>query len=670
MIDIKIIILIILVFIIFLISIDNNSPHKYETFKDNIDNIDNIDNKKNLLVDSFVYTNIEGIYTILKNDKIYIVDDKKIIFNKSFKKFINNPLNLQDNTNIKTGYFNYKDNNVILLINNNIYKYLINENTISKPIYYKQYFKDIDKHIDNIDSMFYLNDNIYLFRKEKVLIYDIINDKIIKTLESNKIFDKCPSNINKTFINFNDIYPQKSLCYIYLIQNKTLYRYYYSNKKFVFDNKYKNIYNIDDFPYKIEKFVVNFSSNEARFTATTDGYYRIIPIGGGAKMGGYGGMIYNDYYLKKNEKLDFITGEQGSRIPLRDKSSMVNTNITINSILEKLPYNSSCSGSGGTFVFKNNKLIMVAGGGGGWTSEFIKAPYICNSLKYPNKNGIIDSDLFFPIKKMVIETEHNNDNVSFKLIVKTLDIEIKNYDEINFNVKEHPQFDILDLKKKKFKYETAYINTNDIAQIEIVFDNVITDYTINLDYDIIFKKNSKFVNSNIVFYDEQNRKYTINNFKNNYKYKYITSKNILNFLTKNRYPAIVNENDNVKNGNKLISRYDEISKIIPFKKKLENKLFLKGGIGGGGSSYSNKYKEEYFCGGGGGYIGGKACILKQKQNNKNQNYPSEYMAGTGGSSYIKKLNLKDINLLDSLFINNYNDDNGRIIIFKKLLEKV
>ena len=607
MIDIKIIILIILVFIIFLISIDNNFSQnkiKYETFKDNKKNLDNIDNKKNLLIDSFVFTNIEGIYTILKDDKIYIMDNKKIIVNKTFKNFINNPLNIQDNTYIKTGYFNYRDNYVILLINNNIYKYLINDNTISKPIYYKRYFKDIDKHIDNIDSMFYLNDIIYLFRKENVIIYDIINDKIINTQGSKKIFEKCPSNINKSFINFNDIYPNKSLCYIYLIQNKTLYRYYYSNNKFVFDKKYKNINTIHDFPYKIEKFVVNFSINESRFTATTEGFYRIISIGGGNKMGGYGGMIYNDYYFKNNEKLNFIIGQQGARIPLKDKRSMVNTNITINSILEKLPYNSSCSGSGGTFVFKNNKLIMVAGGGGGWTSEIIKAPYICNSLKYPNKDRIFDSDLFFPIKKMVIETEKNNDNVSFKLVVKSLDIEIKNYDEININVKEYPQFDILDLKNKKYKYETAYINTKDIAQIEIVFDNVITDYIINLDYDLIFKKNSKFVNSNIVFYDEQNRKYTINNFKNNYKYKYITSKNILNFLTKNMYPTIVNDNDNVKNGNKLISRYDEISNIIPFKKKIENKLFLKGGIGGGGCSYSNKYKEEYLCGGGGGFMGG------------------------------------------------------------------
>ena len=85
-----------------------------------------------------------------------------------------------------------------------------------------------------------------------------------------------------------------------MIQKNTLYRYYYSNNKFILDNKYNNINFINKFPFKIEKYVVEFSPNESRFTATTDGYYRIIAIGGGNKMGGYGGMVYNDYHLKKN----------------------------------------------------------------------------------------------------------------------------------------------------------------------------------------------------------------------------------------------------------------------------------------------------------------------------------------------------------------------------------
>ena len=62
-----------------------------------------------------------------------------------------------------------------------------------------------------------------------------------------------------------------------------------------------------------------------------------------------------------------------------------------------------------------------------------------------------------------------------------------------------------------------------------------------------------------------------------------------------------------------------------------------------------------YCGGGGGYIGGKACIPKH-----NLNFNFDYVAGSGGSSFIQQINFKSdyISYLDNYFINDYNDSDG------------
>ena len=55
-----------------------------------------------------------------------------------------------------------------------------------------------------------------------------------------------------------------------------------------------------------------------------------------------------------------------------------------------------------------------------------------------------------------------------------------NCEEINMDIYEHPSYDDLNLKDKRYKYETNYCNINEKAYIEIIFDTVITDYNINL----------------------------------------------------------------------------------------------------------------------------------------------------------------------------------------------
>ena len=93
----------------------------------------------------------------------------------------------------------------------------------------------------------------------------------------------------------------------------------------------------------------------------------------------------------------------------------------------------------------------------------------------------------------------------------------------------------------------------------------------------------------------------------------------------------------------------------------DNKIFLKGGIGGGGNSFTNRYAKDIYCGGGGGYLGGKACILSDYDS---ESIPTTYIAGSGGASYIDKLNFKQKDVLNNLFINNYNNGNGKILIYK------
>ena len=62
-----------------------------------------------------------------------------------------------------------------------------------------------------------------------------------------------------------------------------------------------------------------------------------------------------------------------------------------------LPYVGSCSGSGGTFVYKNNELVQASGGGGGWSSQYNCPPSICNSV---NTSESIKSKFIIPIESI------------------------------------------------------------------------------------------------------------------------------------------------------------------------------------------------------------------------------------------------------------------------------
>ena len=94
-------------------------------------------------------------------------------------------------------------------------------------------------------------------------------------------------------------------------------------------------------------------------------------------------------------------------------------------------------------------------------------------------------------------------------------------------------------------------------------------------------------------------------------------------------------------------------------------MYLKGGNGdkdGGGFATSNKYDKLNMCGGGGGYNKGKSIILTKDFDYDNINFPVEYVGATGGTSYIKKINLKNMSSMYDQFINTYNESDGYIVI--------
>ena len=578
---------------------------------------------------NFIYNTIDGVYKIFSDTFFtnYSITNKKI----KTKDIVG--LDYVD-----SGFYNYKHNYLGLLKNNAIYKYDLFTKTLGPPIIYTKYFNGIQDK--SIKTLFYFNNLVYIFIENSIFTYNLNEDKIINEYESHELFEKIPENIDGIFINYNDINHHNPIPSIYVLKNKNYYKYHYIESKFKFIES--NI-----FKFEIKNTILK---NNINYKFKKDGTYRIYLVGGGNTYGGKGGVIFNDYNLKKNDVLKCIIGKQGTRLPVKES---IDSNFDSKSKSKsKLPYTGSCSGAGGTSIYKNNELLMISGGGGGWTSELIKSPNICNSVNYFDKKRY-KPNFFFPIKKIVIMSDTSNDDDRYKIAITKLDVTVKNYDEIKLSVTEEPKYDFLELKDKKYKYQTNFSNKKQKAFIEIKFDKILNDYNIKLDYTIISTQNDtknenqtnqkQFINSNLIIFDEQNRHYKINNFNTLFN-KTITARNLLNYLSNSSLPKII---------------------INPKKQTSRNYFYLKGGNGdngGGGFATSNKYDSLNMCGGGGGYTKGKSISLSSEFEYDTINYPVDYVGATGGTSYIKQLNLKNMASMYDQFINTYNEYDGYIVI--------
>lgn len=591
----KIIIVITILLILLILNNVENFTHivnpykvpKFNNYKkiNKIENIDKID---------FIYCKHDGIFNIFSGTNVYKSKTHDLI------------KNILDLDTIDTGFYNYNYNYICFLQNNNIYKYDLYQKKLSMPIFFKDYFKNID----NIDCLFYLENKVYIFSKDDVIIYDLLNDKILNKVKIKTLFKHSPKNIDCCFLNYNDIIKYESLPYIYILKNKTFYKYKINKLDFDYISS-------GDFDYNHKTKIIR---NNSVLKIDNNGLYRIILVGGGIESGGYGGLVYNDLKLIKNDKYNIIIGGFGDRIPVKD-------NLLSQT---RLPFTGSCSGAGGTSLLKKNEVIMVAGGGGGWCSELIKAPNKCNSVKFgePSKKP----SLFFPIKKIIIESQIGKGDNQYKINISKFSVKDTNNENTIINIHEDPES-----IEKTYLYETLFSHS---PSIEFEFGNIITDYSIDLEYNIETTKDNGYINSNVVLYDEQNRKYNINNFNTNFKGK-ITGKNLINYFSKNNSPKVITKLNTNNSKNRLLQ--------------------LEGGKSGkfsGNDSVSDKFDNLNCCGGGGGWVKGKNGCLEKQSINK-IDFPTDYIGACGGTSYIKELTI-----INPLFIHNYNNDIGYAVIIK------
>ena len=631
-----IIIIILLVFIIFF---------EKEDFKS--DNNDKIIKplKLSLKDSSFIYCKVDG----------------KLFSSQNFHIENNSELN-----DVDAGYYNYKDNYLSLLKNKKMYKINLFTNKVVKEESIFSYFTGLQH--DKIDCLFYFLEHVYIFMNHKLAIYSLRKHKIIDYQDADVVFEDLPPSINHCFINYNDLIPNDAVPYIYAIKNTTYYKYRYDN----------GIFRIKDtgiFDFKSQK-KNKIIKNNRIFKVKSTGLYRIICVGAGLEGGGYGGLVFNDYMFNKNDKLKIIVGSEGNRIPVKD---------TLND--NKLNYTGSCSGAGATSVFKNKNKnpLIVAGGGGGWVSEIIKSPNICNSLPYYS-NRVFKSKLVFPIKKIQIISEKGKD-VRYKIGIKNLNIVSPNNKLVDLSINCEPEYDKLNLKDKEYMFETQYSDFNKNALIEIDFNETQVDYIINLDFEIVSTKNhnNEHLNDTVVIFDEQNRKYIISNYNLVFKEKFqaLTSDNLLNYFSLNSLPRITTNNKFVNDGNRKHKSIYHDKKTIILKNKSKDMESIDDkdidfddidvdmigdetdfNLNNGGFSTTYIYNNLNCCGGGGGSLGGKGISLPLNFNYKNVKFPYEYVAASGGKSYIDSLKINNPNLIKDQFINNFNQEDGYCIITK------
>ena len=263
-------------------------------------------------------------------------------------------------------------------------------------------------------------------------------------------------------------------------------------------------------------------------------------------------------------------------------------------------------------------------------------------------------------------------------MVTKFNVIVKNIENIKINVNETPPLYSNSNRNKDFIYETSYSDHNNNSQIEITFSECLSDYKILLNYNVIStNKDDEYVDSKVVFIDEQYRKHTIHNFNYLFNYKYITSQSLFRFINKLDNEQITSilsnatenqiNNINIKGqsgkvGIKNVISHDRLSNKNENKNNIASGtqvIMLNGGIGGGGDSIADRKSKLVIASGGGGYLCGNPFSLKGK-------FDLDYSGGSGGSSYIKKLNyLKEwINKTPQLYSNSYNNTNGFIIIQK------
>jgi hypothetical protein len=612
-------------------------------------------NFEDKLDNAIIYTTILGDIFIITSDIVYIIKDGKTIEILT-SEFLNLDKNLE--IDIKGGFFNHLNGIVYIFDNDWAYLFCLKSNKIINKIKKTNLFNiPIKEEIQHVIIFF----NVFvIYTKKEIYFCDIITEKEIdnsREEELRKLFKKLPEGITNCFNNFLHIIYGIPIATPTFLKNGDIY-YIDLNKNEI------------NGPRRIENgFISNteskmFNNSVSKINLINSDKFRIYIFGAGLENAGLGGMVFNDFVIDSKKTISFMSGKSGKRIPVRsdtpkDKLSEVYSHT--------LPFNGSCSGSGCSIFILDDKTEMVAGGGGGWSSEQVKAPSLCNSAKYilaDNGTKCAESKIILPLKKIIILSETNNKNDRCRLLIDELNIEIFNQDDIKLDIQESPS---PSLNKEKL-YETDYSENGKSAQIEIIFNKSISDYKIKLNYLVESTSNKEFVNSKVIFIDEQYRKSVIQNFNYTFNFKYITGDTITRFIktiSPKRDVVHIDEQPFITNG---LDCFGQVKNITKYEKELinydinpkegENRyMLLEGGFGGGGHSLVDRFSKNIVASGGGGYIGGKTSAIDAK-------YDIEYAAGSGGTSYINDITYKGkwLDGCEDLFCNAINNSDGYMIL--------
>jgi hypothetical protein len=598
-----------------------------------------------------IYSTILGELFIFTNESIFVIVDKEIK-TINLQDFFDEKYNITNhNNNFTGGYFNYKNNSLIIFQNDLVVCYSLKEKTQLFTESKQTFFKG-----SNIKNAFVFFDKLICFdEKNNIKLLNLNTMEILEDDKTNDIFGKVPNKFSNCFINFLDIQKGIPIGTPTFIDNGDIYSLDLS------DNK---LYG----PRRIEDGIINnvnctkISKSKENFNISESGMYRMYAFGAGMENGGEGGLIFNDIYLKNSDKISLFCGEPGRRLPV--KTSTGNNLSKVYSI--KLPFNGSCSGSGATVLKVNKDIKLISGGGGGWSSELVDPPSFCNSQKY-TLNNLEKTKIkkIVPIKKLIITSGLSRNNYRFRINVSKFNLDVFNQENTKIDVNQTPlKEDALD--DKTYIYETDWCNVGDIAQVEFSFDKPVSDYRIKLEYNIESTDKSEYPNSKVIIIDEQYRTYVIDNFNNTFNYKYLTGETIKKFTNPNPKNSIENESyitdgysikTDINTLNQSFKEFTEYEEHINSLEKENRYILLKGGFGGGGHCYSDRKSHIIISSGGGGYEGGKTKV---------SDLNDEYCGGQGGTSYIEKLNFKGdwYETCEDAFIENLNNGPGFLIIQK------
>lgn len=564
-------------------------------------------NNKSLKVKSAVFDNKTNLHLITNYGP-------KIIRNNNSRIEINTYI--PDNAQM-VGYY-AKTNQVFYIFEKNNLKFI---NDPKDKTYSLDELYNINHSNNKINSIVPLENYTLISFTDIIYKYCHLTEKIVGKFEGISDFKYDFILNDPVFDKIHYINDNTSTYKTYLEKRENLlhkdYSNFFRNKVHIHNFGIVGLSGPNDLNKSESEFINIDESGFQTFDVPETRKYTIELLGAGLKNSGRGAKIVKTLNLNKGDKLKFLIGNSGFRMPSCENDFERDKDI--------LPILNSCSGSGASAMTLNGKLELIAGGGGGWSSQYYCPPNLCHSINDSNPNK---SEFIIPVE-----------SIKFKNTVFFESVE-------SFN------FTIPKVNTSNGKYYT--------------FKESLTDYK------ILLKKNTMLPLSFTV-----NDKYIIGDYNSleitPYKlFKKIYNDKLFTTLNSSNYQ----ENLGAREGFDIMkSNNPVLLKKNSYSPKNEKCNVLYGGFGGGG--FASKNLNSYLCnsGGGGGNVGGNCCVSDFRDNidgtkNKilnidskrqivfnDKNVPIPETAGSGGTCFINSNSV-----LPKRYCN-YNDTNGYANIY-------